>query len=50
VIKEHLRYPGCFEPATDWDKALARPQPLTTAYPHFDDEGKRVTGGSGPLR
>ena len=50
VIKEHLRYPGYFEPATDWDKVLARPQPLSTGYPHFDEDGKWITGGSGPLR
>jgi hypothetical protein len=50
VIKEHLRYPGYFEPTTDWDKILARPTPLTNGYPHFDEEGKWVTGGSGPLR
>jgi DNA-directed RNA polymerase beta' subunit len=27
VVKEHLRYPGYFEPTTDWDKAAAYSAP-----------------------
>jgi len=51
VIKEHLRYPGYFEPTTEWDKILARTNPISTGYPHFDEEGKWVTERpSGPLR
>ncbi len=42
VVKEHLRYPGYFEPTTDWDKATARPQGVV-GYPHFDENGKWVT-------
>ena len=42
VVKEHLRYPGYFEPATNWDNATARPQPLGTGYPHFNAEGQWV--------
>ncbi len=43
VVKEHLRYPGWFEPTTDWDHATARPQGGTTGYPHFNGEGQWVT-------
>ena len=50
VIKEHLCYPGCFEPTTEWDKTLARPPAVSTGYPHFDENGQWVTVGSGPLR
>ena len=42
VVKEHLRYPGYFEPTADWDNATARPQG-TTGYPHFNAEGQWVT-------
>lgn len=42
VVKEHLRYPGYFEPTVDWDNATARPQG-TTGYPHFNAEGQWVT-------
>jgi hypothetical protein len=44
VVKEHLRYPGYFEPTTDWDNATARPQAVGgTGYPHFNAEGQWVT-------
>ena len=46
VVKEHLRFPGYFEPTTDWDKATTRPQG-TYGYPHFDENGKWVTDDSG---
>jgi L-alanine-DL-glutamate epimerase-like enolase superfamily enzyme len=49
VIKEHLRYPGYFEPTTEWDKILARPQAISEGYPHFDENGKWVTERE-PLR
>jgi L-alanine-DL-glutamate epimerase-like enolase superfamily enzyme len=42
VVKEHLRYPGYFEPTTNWDNATSRPQPLSTGYPHFNAEGEWV--------
>jgi len=42
VVKEHLRYPGYFEPTTDWDKATARPQGVV-GYPHFNENGEWVT-------
>jgi hypothetical protein len=45
VIKEHLRFPGYFEPTTEWDKVLARPAGATVGYPHFDEDGNWVTGG-----
>jgi L-alanine-DL-glutamate epimerase-like enolase superfamily enzyme len=43
VVKEHLRYPGYFEPTTDWDKATQRPEGGTQGYPHFNAEGEWVT-------
>jgi hypothetical protein len=45
VVKEHLRYPGYFEPTTDWDKAMTRPKG-TYGYPHFDSNGKWVVDDS----
>jgi L-alanine-DL-glutamate epimerase-like enolase superfamily enzyme len=44
VIKEHLRFPGYFEPTTEWDRVLARPAGATVGWPHFDDDGNWVTG------
>ena len=45
VVKEHLRYPGYFEPTTDWDKATTMPQG-TVGWPHFNQFGKWVTDSS----
>jgi hypothetical protein len=41
-VQDHLRYPGYFEPATDWDKATQRPEGGTQGYPHFNAEGEWV--------
>jgi hypothetical protein len=38
VVKEHLRYPGYFEPNFKWDPSL----PTGGAWPHFDVDGKWV--------
>jgi L-alanine-DL-glutamate epimerase-like enolase superfamily enzyme len=46
VVKEHLRYPGYFEPTTDWDKAIAYPAGGVQGYPHFDGEGRWVNDQS----
>ena len=45
VIKEHLRYPGYFEPTTDWDKVTVMPQG-TFGWPHFNQFGEWVTDNS----
>ena len=45
VIKEHLRYPGYFEPTTDWDKVTTMPQG-TFGWPHFNQFGQWVTDNS----
>ena len=45
VVKEHLRYPGYFEPTTDWDKAMTMPQG-TFGWPHFNRHGQWVTDNS----
>ncbi len=45
VVKEHLRYPGYFEPTTDWDRATATP-PRVGGYPHFNENGEWVTSQS----
>lgn len=43
VIKEHLRYPGCFEPTTGWDNVTAKPQGGVVGYPHFNPKGVWTT-------
>jgi hypothetical protein len=43
VIKEHLRYPGYFEPTTGWDNVTARPQGGVVGYPHFNPKGVWTT-------
>jgi L-alanine-DL-glutamate epimerase-like enolase superfamily enzyme len=45
VVKEHLRYPGYFEPTTDWDKATTMPQGAV-GWPHFNQFGQWVTDNS----
>jgi L-alanine-DL-glutamate epimerase-like enolase superfamily enzyme len=45
VVKEHLRYPGYFEPTTDWDKVTVMPQG-TFGWPHFNQFGEWVTDNS----
>jgi hypothetical protein len=35
VVKEHLRYPGYFEPNTVWDPT----RPMSGAWPHFNVDG-----------
>lgn len=45
VVKEHLRYPGYFEPTTDWDKATTMPQGVV-GWPHFNQFGQWVTDNS----
>lgn len=38
VVKEHLRYPGYFDPNFKWDASL----PTGGPWPHFDVDGKWV--------
>jgi L-alanine-DL-glutamate epimerase-like enolase superfamily enzyme len=38
VVKEHLRYPGYFDPNFKWDPSL----PTGGPWPHFDVDGKWV--------
>ncbi len=45
VVKEHLRYPGYFEPTTDWDKVTTMP-PGTFGWPHYNQYGQWVTDNS----
>jgi L-alanine-DL-glutamate epimerase-like enolase superfamily enzyme len=44
VIKEHLRYPGYFEPTTDWDKVTVMPPGAFggRGWPHFNQFGQWV--------
>ncbi len=45
VVNEHLRYPGYFEPTTDWDKVTTMPQG-TFGWPHYNQFGQWVTDNS----
>ena len=45
VVKKHLRYPGYFEPTTDWDKVTTMPQDVV-GWPHFNRFGQWATDNS----
>lgn len=38
VVKEHLRYPGYFEPSTKWDESI-NPRGAGGPWPHFNVDG-----------
>ena len=40
VVKEHLRYPGYFEPTPMYDDFIASGFRRAGPWPHFDEEGK----------
>jgi L-alanine-DL-glutamate epimerase-like enolase superfamily enzyme len=39
VVKEHLRYPGYFEPTPEYDNYILRGFHSGGPWPHFDDDG-----------
>ena len=43
VVREHLRYPGYFEPTPEYDQYITTPyMPAPGPWPHLDEEGKLV--------
>ena len=40
VVKEHLRYPGYFEPTPMYDDFIVSGFRRVGPWPHFDEDGK----------
>ena len=40
VIKEHLRYPGYFEPTPEFDDVIVSGFRRVGPWPHYDENGK----------
>ena len=42
VIKEHLRYPGYFEPTPFYDEVIVSGFRRVGPWPHYDEDGNYV--------